>query len=349
MLQIMDKTDKLRAEWTIRKVIENYETGISVFDNAVQRGLVWDIEKKSRLIRSTILDRPIPPIYASKHDKIYSNLDGKQRSHTYVEFYNDEFSLEGLDPISVRDTETGEIEDIDINGMCFSELPEEFQNAITDSTITVIVINGATEDEECEIFYDLNNGKPLNAITVSRAKAKSRKEITEIGNHEIFKNALTQKALEKYTNEDIVVKSWMVLNQESPTLTAPSVRKTMAEEEMTKEDMNKLTKCFDRIMEMHNLIDDKKIAHRTVTRTHMISIMRVVWKSIEEGRSVYDMSEWFSKFYCGKRPASINDEYNACAGAGSAQSSSVRRRLEILDENYTEFFKNRESSNKEVS
>ena len=101
MLQIVNKTDKLRAEWTIRKVINNYKSGVSVFDNAVQRGLVWDIEKKSRLIRSTILDRPIPPIYASKHDEIYSNLDGKQRSHTYVEFYNDEFSLEGLDPITV--------------------------------------------------------------------------------------------------------------------------------------------------------------------------------------------------------------------------------------------------------
>ena len=61
MLQILGKTDKLRDEWTIRKVVDNYESGVSVFDNAVQRGLVWDIEKKSRLIRSTLLGRPIPP------------------------------------------------------------------------------------------------------------------------------------------------------------------------------------------------------------------------------------------------------------------------------------------------
>ena len=113
MLQILHKTDKLRDEWTVRKVVSNYKNGITVFDNAVQRGLVWDIERKSRLIRSTILNRPIPPIYASKHEEIYSNLDGKQRSHTYVEFLDDEFVLEGLDPIEVMNTETGEVEDIE--------------------------------------------------------------------------------------------------------------------------------------------------------------------------------------------------------------------------------------------
>ena len=129
MLQILHKTDKLRDEWTVRKVVSNYKNGITVFDNAVQRGLVWDIERKSRLIRSTILNRPIPPIYASKHEEIYSNLDGKQRSHTYVEFLDDEFVLEGLDPIEVMNTETGEVEDIELNGKCFSELPQELQDA----------------------------------------------------------------------------------------------------------------------------------------------------------------------------------------------------------------------------
>ena len=342
MLQILNKTDKLRAEWTIRKVINNYKSGVSVFDNAVQRGLVWDIEKKSRLIRSTILDRPIPPIYASKHDEIYSNLDGKQRSHTYVEFYNDEFSLEGLDPITVMNTETGEEEDIDINGMCFSELPQELQDAITDATITVIVINNASEDDECEIFYDLNNGKPLNAFTIARTKAKSRKEITMIGSHEIFKNALTKKALEKYTNEDIVVKSWMILNQEAPSLTTASMRKVMETVILTEKDIEQLNKCFDRVLEMHNLIDDKKIAKRTITRTHMISIMRLVWRSIQENKTSEQMANWFSGFFCGNRPASINETYNSCAGAGSASVGSISTRLEILNKNYEDFFKDGE-------
>ena len=338
MLQILGKTDKLRDEWTVRKIVNNYKSGVSVFDNAVQRGLVWKNDKKSRLIRSTILNRPIPPIYASKCEEIYNNLDGKQRSHTYVEFLNDEFSLEGLDPIDVRNTETGEDEEIELNGKCFSELPEELQNAITDATLTVIVINNATEDEECEIFYDINNGQPLNAITIARATAKSRKDITQLGSHELFQNALTKKALEKYTNEDIVVKSWAILNQETPSLESKDIKKLMAEVELTGDDMIQLEKCFDRVLSTYKVIDDRKIAKRILTRTHMISIIRMVWKSIEDGKSVKDFASWFVKFYCGKRSSTNDDIYNSLCRTGTNKSSAVCRRLEILEKSYYEFF-----------
>ena len=127
----------------------------------------------------------------------------------------------------MENVETGEEEDIDINGLKFSELPEDFQNAIKDSTFTVIVIDNPSEEKVCEIFYKLNNGKPLNAITLTRVKAKSRKDIIELGSHELFKNALTEKALEKYTNEDIVVKSWAVLNQDEPSLETKAIRPLM--------------------------------------------------------------------------------------------------------------------------
>lgn len=340
MLQILHKTDKLRDEWTVRKVVSNYKNGITVFDNAVQRGLVWDIERKSRLIRSTILNRPIPPIYASKHEEIYSNLDGKQRSHTYVEFLDDEFVLEGLDPIEVMNTETGEVEDVELNGKCFSELPQEIQDAITDSTITVIVLNNATEDEECEIFFDINNGKPMNAITVSRVRAKSRKEIVELGAHELFKNALTEKALEKYTNEDIVVKSWAMLHEESPAMDTKYIRSLMKEAEITEDDKMQLGMCFDRVIETYKTIlnEDKKIAKRVITRTHMISIMRVVWRSIEEDKTVEQFSKWFMSFFNGKRSATNNVIYNTAAGTGSGKVASVKKRLEELEKSYNDFF-----------
>lgn len=340
MLQILHKTDKLRDEWTVRKVVSNYKNGITVFDNAVQRGLVWDIERKSRLIRSTILNRPIPPIYASKHEEIYSNLDGKQRSHTYVEFLDDEFVLEGLDPIEVMNTETGEVEDVELNGKCFSELPQELQDAITDSTITVIVLNNATEDEECEIFFDINNGKPMNAITVSRVRAKSRKEIVELGSHELFKNALTEKALAQYTNEDIVVKSWAMLHEESPAMDTKYIRSLMRDVEITEDDKIQLGMCFDRVIETYKTIlnEDKKIAKRVITRTHMISIMRVAWRSIEEDKTVEQFSKWFMSFFNGKRSATNNSTYNTAAGTGSGKAASVKKRLEELEKSYNDFF-----------
>ena len=97
-----------------------------------------------------------------KRDSVYFAIDGKQRISTVKLFIDDGFVLTGLDPIELKDPETGDIEEVDINGLHFSELDDVFQDAIESATLTVIVINEATDDEICEYFYYLNNGMPLN-------------------------------------------------------------------------------------------------------------------------------------------------------------------------------------------
>ena len=282
MRTIVRKVDKTRAEWTARKTVDSLKQGKLVLDNAVQRGFVWnkDVVRMSEFILSLIFERPIPPIYVAKFGDVYSAMDGKQRITTIEKFMNDEFALEGLETLEIYDDETGEPEEVDINTLTFSELEESLQNAIKDSALTVIIINEPSEDEMCEFFYYLNNGVPLNAITSTRAKAKSRKEITELGSHELFKNALTAKAFERYTNEDIVVKSYAMLHMESPSMETKVIRPYMAEIDITDTDKKQLVEVFDRIMNMHRKIEDNKIAKRLLTRTHMISIVPIVWKSL---------------------------------------------------------------------
>lgn len=45
------------------------------FDNAVQRGLVWDVERKSLLIHSMLSGYPILPFYATR-EASYGNVWG---------------------------------------------------------------------------------------------------------------------------------------------------------------------------------------------------------------------------------------------------------------------------------
>lgn len=338
MLKILGKADKASDNWTVTKIVDYCEGKETIFDNAVQRGLEWNNEKKSRLIRSSILDRPMPPIFMNKLGEIFNNLDGKQRTFTWVEFYHDGFALEGLDPILLEDTETGEIQEIDLNGKKFSELPSILQKAIMSFNVPITIVNNATEDEEQEYFYDWNNGKPLNAITITRARMKSRKQIIELGSHELFKNALTEKALAKYTNEDIVIKSWAVLHQDEPSLETKVIRPLMAEVEITQEDIDQLNACFDRVLEACGIIEDKKIRKRLLTRTHLIGIMRVVWDSIQRGLSVEQFAEWFCSFFSGKKSATIDSDYNNHAGAGSAKALSVKCRLDAIQKSYNEFY-----------
>lgn len=341
MRTIKRKVYKTRAEWTPKNIVDYLKRGKLVLDNAVQRGFVWDkdVVKMSEFILSLIFERPIPPIYVAQFGDVYSAMDGKQRITTIQRFMNDEFALEGLEPVEIDDDETGETEEVDINTLHFSELEESLQEEIKTSTLTVIIINEPSDDEMCEFFYYLNNGMPLNAITSTRAKAKSRKEITELGTHELFKNALTAKAFERYTNEDIVVKSYAMLHMEEPSMETKVIRPLMAEIDITEADKKQLTEIYDRILEMHGKIEDTKIAKRLLTRTHMISIVPIVWKSLQEGLSDKQMVEWFVEFFSGKKSATISSTYNTYAGSGSARKEAVRNRLQAIEEDYNKFFK----------
>lgn len=340
MRTIVRKIDKVRDEWTAKETVNCLKRGKLVLDNAVQRGFVWnkDVTRMSEFILSLIFSRPIPPIYVAKFGDTYSAMDGKQCITTIQKFMNDEFPLEGLETIEIQDDESGETEEVDINTLTFSELEESLQDAVKDALLTLIIINEPTDDEMCEFFYYLNNGMPLNAITSTRAKAKSRKEITELGSHELFRNALTAKAFERYTNEDIVVKSYAILHMEEPSMETKVIRPLMAEIDITDTDKNQLMEIFDRILEMHKKIDDTKIAKRLLTRTHMISIVPIVWRSLQEGLSDKQMVEWFVEFFAGKKSATISSIYNTYAGSGSARKEAVRNRLEAIEENYNKFF-----------
>lgn len=340
MKTIARKVDKTRAEWTTRKTVDYLKQGKLVLDNAVQRGFVWnkDVVRMSEFILSLIFERPIPPIYVAKFGETYSAMDGKQRITTIQKFMNDEFALEGLEIVEIYDDELGETEEVDINALTFSELEESLQDAIKDSALTVIIINEPSDDEICEFFYYLNNGMPLNAITSTRAKAKSRRKITDLGSHELFKNALTAKAFERYTNEDIVVKSYAMLHMKEPSMETKVIRPLMAEIDITDDDKRQLVEIFDRILKMHEKIEDAKIAKRLLTRTHMISIVPIVWESLQDGLSDKQMVEWFVEFFSGKKSATISSTYNTYAGSGSARKEAVRNRLQAIEENYNKFF-----------
>ena len=69
----------------------------------------------------------------------------------------------------------------------------------------------------------------------------------------------------------------------------------------SEEDKTQLEECFDRILEVHGLIEDKKIAKRILTRTHMISIMPVVLESLDNGLSAKQFEEWFVTFFAGRK------------------------------------------------
>ena len=84
-----------------------------------QRRLRWDRVKQSKLIESFIINVPIPPIFLYEKDySTYEVMDGLQRITAIKEFYEDRYTLEGLDIWP------------ELNGKKYSTLPEQVRKGI---------------------------------------------------------------------------------------------------------------------------------------------------------------------------------------------------------------------------
>lgn len=340
---------KANIQWSAKQLSKMIERGTINFDNAVQRGYVWDNNRKSILIHSMIEGYPIPAFYAAKNENGYDMLDGKQRSNAIAGYLNNEYELTGIPEVTLESGET-----MDINGMMFGILPEELQDRIKDYSLTIYYFDGITDEEITEMFFRLNNGKPLTAIELTRVKAKSLDKIKELGKHELFNSALTEKALNKYINEDIVIKSWALLNVENPSFETKFIRPLIESADITDEQAEQITAVYDRILTTYKDIveaGDKealKVAKRIITRTHLLSLVPVTLQSIKDNIPIEEFAEFVMTFFSGKKSASINDVYNVAAGAASGKAENVKKRITAITEAYKAYFTKQETASKKA-
>ena len=323
--------------WTINQIIQMIKDGEITFENAVQRGLVWDNDRKSLLMHSAAAGFPIPDCYAARTAEGYDMLDGKQRMNAFADFIEDKFELTNV-PCVLMVTKDGQIEVVEVEGKKFSELPKKIQTRITDMVLNVKYFEDITDDEICDMFYRLNNGKPLTGMELSWATAKDMRGILEIAGHDLFKIALSDKMLIKKTNRDVAYKMYIMLTEKSPDLDGKKLKLEIKHKKLTKEGKERMKEVCDRILAAYNLIEDKKIKKRIIGRTHMISITPIIWKSLQDGRSDKETAEFLAYFFSGTTRASKSNAYNACTGAGSSTKKSVETRLNELTKYYNKHF-----------
>ncbi len=351
-----------------KKLVSHMENGTMKFDNAIQRGLVWDLKRKSLLISSMMENYPIPPFYATKNGDEYDMLDGKQRCNTIRDFIlggkdgKGGFKLVALDEIeyevNIKD-ETGthkEIQTIDVNGMKFSDLPKELQDVIQDYTFTTYYFDEITDEIKAEMFMRINNGKALSAIELNRVKAKSIDVIQALGQHELFIKTLKKQAFVKYNNEDLVIKAWGTIFVEDISFGATYIRPLLQNTEITQEQTMILDSVFTRLLKVYNLIKNKngdkkqKSKYKSILTvmikpTHFNSLSYVAKKSIEENIEVEQFTNWVLFFFNSEQGTTISEEYNSMVRAGTGNSKVIKDRLALVEKNYNENIGNIKSSN----
>ena len=336
--------ERTSIPWTTKQICKMMDNGSLVFDNAVQRRLVWDKGRDSLLIDSIVRGYPVPPINLIKTNltvitpkgevTVFDGLDGKQRSHAIHSFRNNEFALVGLDPMPWGGSE------IDLNGLTYEQLPEDIRQTIDDFTITVYKFENATDEDVVEIMRRLNNGKPLSAIDFTRIRAKDLKGISELGKHDLFQACLSDKARSARQEEDIIVKVWSQLQDPHASLDNKDVKHYYEELEITDEVRTRLTAIFDRMLAVHDKlvsVESKKAARRMITKTHLITLSYFFDKFIEKNFTDDEILRFVDQIYGSEGKPTDMDSYNEACQNGSNHAPNVAARHDAIKEQYDWF------------
>lgn len=312
---------KANIQWSSKQIAKMYDNSTLRFDNAIQRGIVWDIKRKSLLIDSLIKGYPVPPMYTIRIDGVkdekgktiptYDCIDGKQRCSTISAFRKNEFSLS--------------LDDEELNGKTFSELSEDIQDLINDYSFTVYYFTDISEDEVSEMMSRLNNGKPLSGIENARIKSKSLATIQELASHNLFAENLTEAATKSYVNEDIVIKTIMQQFDGEFELSSKNVRAAYENHTFTDTEISELINTFDIVADVYAAIkaENKKVYKKLVQKTNMVT---VIYLAISSGISVDDLKAFCIHFFDISGQIGISEEYNEVMSNGTNHRFNVMTR-----------------------
>lgn len=150
-----------------------------------QRGPVWRLPQKQRLIDSILRSYDIPKIYLTRLNPPrppydHEVTDGQQRLRAIWEFLDGKYAL-GSDS-----------EDLprfgDLSGMTFDQLPPEAQDQVKLFRLTVAELRSATEEEVRELFLRLQEGESLNPAEKRNAMlGEMRNFVWQLGEeHRVF-------------------------------------------------------------------------------------------------------------------------------------------------------------------
>lgn len=123
-------------------------------DPEYQRRHRWNVERKSRLIESFLMNVPVPPVFLYERDLArFEVMDGRQRLTALNDFYADKFALTGLQYWS------------DLDGRTYSQLPSKVRDGIDRRYISSVILlkeTAATEEQAAMlkklVFERLNSG-----------------------------------------------------------------------------------------------------------------------------------------------------------------------------------------------
>jgi uncharacterized protein with ParB-like and HNH nuclease domain/arsenate reductase-like glutaredoxin family protein len=328
--------------WNGKTLHNQMSKGNLVFDNPIQRGLVWDKKKQSLLIDTILHNYLIPAfVFLKLGNGKYDCLDGKQRSHAIFNFIEGNYKLQLESGCVVsyswynKETEEYEDKEFDCNGKSFDELPESAQDQIKDYSLTIAYYDEQiTQEEIKEIFYRINNGKSLSSIELTRVKALSFDAFKRLANTKLMQNAFTDNGKARFNNETVAMQSYMMCFSDEPDFRTKVFRPYIQNVEVTEEQESLLKNAMAFLHHIFVTLNvdvdsDKKILRKLKNKTHLVSC---IWLAnyVQDKMTADKLGEIIKDFFGTETMTTKSEAYNQSCESGSSTDDAIRCRMEVL-------------------
>lgn len=347
--------ENAKISWSVKQLCKMVDNGRINLDHIIQRTVVWNKAKKSLLIHSLMISFPVPQIFAkrdeeldesSKKNNTYYIMDGKQRLYGAIyQYVKGEYSLTELPPVTYVNDTTNEECTIDVSGKRFDELPEELQDTILSSTISVCYFPNLIEPTEtAELFRRLNNGQGLSAKSRTLSSCQNLYELLDIGSHDIFSEMLSEKARANKNQIPLVMKIWTMLNMSISEISFESrIFNPMLEqkEHIPDEEVFIMNTVMDYALDTYEVLmnrKEKKLAKKMFRETHFVSLIPFFKLASDSEISENEFADWVHEFFNVLDRTSIDENYNQACLSGVSKTESICVRHEALEKSYENFF-----------
>jgi hypothetical protein len=242
-----------------------------------QRRERWDRSKQSALIESFLLNVPVPPIYLSEDEYgTYSVIDGQQRIAAVHAYLSDTFPLTKL------------VSFPEINGIRFSQLPRDLQNAliVRPYVRAITLLRQSDPDLKYEVFLRLNTGgESLNPQEIRNVAYRGPLNdlVLELAGHPLLRKQLKihderSAAYRKMLDAELVLR-FLMLEQEWQAFSGDF-----------RVSMNKF-------MQRNQRISEREIAKWRRMTNHTLNICEKLWGEHAFKRPAY--KGWRDQFLAG--------------------------------------------------
>lgn len=324
---------------TIGTLFNMFEEGELNFEVDIQRGEVWTKAQASLFIHSlffdmsTILSSVIINTITDNSGKTtkIEVIDGKQRTLTaLIRYMNGEFplcSLQNEPYINYKG------KPCQINGLHFKQLPRGLQKVLESVGINCAMMFNATQKQKAFVFSRINNNKPMSKFDLARANKADMSDILNIATHEIF-SVMFGKNLKKLDHHKIVVKSWIVINEEEPILTARHIDSLMSTLNISEEQQDIIMASYDMALDAYKTLlmrNQNSIAKSILMTTHFLSFLPFVGKFSTSSAC----ADWLVDFY-----SNIPTEYTETTVSHTNSTLNVKTRMNCIENAINTFLEN---------